>query len=747
MIPHKTERTLASSGVEASGNFALSQKDSVHIMGILRDTLYSDKVLAPMREYSANAWDANRMGGKPNKPIKVTMPTWDMPTLAIRDFGPGLSRDDVFSIYTQYGASTKRDSNEAVGALGIGSKSAFAYTDSFQVTSFHGGKKAQYVAAIDPTGVGVINLLAEEDCDPADTGVLIEIGVRNEDIHKFEERARQLFQYFEPRPEINLDLPAPPNVKAVYPSGVVHETWRNGEWYARMGCLAYEIDRAQLPHGLAFADKASGVLRFEIGELAIAASREALRYSPETIKALTDKFEAITTEYVQGILNTVDGDEALDWDKRLALQALKDFLPRASTLARPDLALLLRTVVQVPPVKPTPEAIAAEIKSVQTINEGRLKEIADLVAAGKTPLPHQMELAVVAPPLDYYCPENLKFVGRDFSTKQRAIGIGEHVRLIIDNDPREKKGFSLSHGDVIVKSMSRKEKAHEELLGQLFEFCVVQRILGIPVGLLSDVPWSQPYHRKPLRSEANPKHRSRSFRLLDQNSYSDYHRPASDYWEAVVREPTAQDVYITLEEYATSWGFFRNYMTMRALARGMGVPVPEIYGYKNTPKRPVDVSKLPGLEYRDWLKEFDKTIFASQKIIDDIRLISWRQEFHYYHEAPKEYRKELPADNLLIKVFDASKKAFDDKKIPDGYSDALTTLSDRPEYKKIPNDANLALEALYTAYPLLEERGVEGLHDRYVVKGYIHYIKTVDELTELKAKMAASKASRPRRVV
>src|ERR1051325_3005995 len=177
MIPNAKKREVATGGVASSSAFGISLKDEAHIMSILRDTLYSDKVLAIIREYSSNAWDAHREVGKDKTPIKVTIPTTMEPNLIIQDFGPGLSHEAVFEVYTQYGASTKRDSDKSVGMLGIGSKSGFAYSDSFTVTSCHGGMKRTYVAVLDESDKGAINLLAEEPCGD-ETGITIQIPVR-----------------------------------------------------------------------------------------------------------------------------------------------------------------------------------------------------------------------------------------------------------------------------------------------------------------------------------------------------------------------------------------------------------------------------------------------------------------------------------------------------------------------------------------------------------------------------------------
>ena len=55
------KRKVAATGVMQQAGFGLSEslEDQSHILSILRDRLYTNKVLAVLREYSANAWDAH----------------------------------------------------------------------------------------------------------------------------------------------------------------------------------------------------------------------------------------------------------------------------------------------------------------------------------------------------------------------------------------------------------------------------------------------------------------------------------------------------------------------------------------------------------------------------------------------------------------------------------------------------------------------------------------------------------------
>src|SRR6476660_5010943 len=91
-----------------------------HIMSVLTN-LYSDAIMAVIREYSTNALDAHRESGL-HMPITVCVPTTLRPTFSVEDFGVGMSTDQLLNLYSSYGASTKRETNEQTGMLGLGSK-------------------------------------------------------------------------------------------------------------------------------------------------------------------------------------------------------------------------------------------------------------------------------------------------------------------------------------------------------------------------------------------------------------------------------------------------------------------------------------------------------------------------------------------------------------------------------------------------------------------------------------------------
>lgn len=292
MKQRKKDRAVQRGGDLIESAFGISQGDEAHILAILRDKLYSDKILAVLREYATNAVDAHVEVGKGNRPIEVWLPTRLAPELVIRDFGPGLSEDEVRNLYVMYGASTKRNTNEATGQLGLGCKCGFAYTDQFQIVSYYEGKKKLFNAYIDETNVGKVALMHTEDSDEED-GIEIHVAVDPNDVARFQRTAGHLFTFFEVTPIIHRQ-----QQECVIGE---YKYWLRGEldngvhWgmqdvdnnpVAIMGNIPYAIDRRQFD----LDDQGSFILQrgvhiwFRIGDLQMAANREALEYTPITKK-------------------------------------------------------------------------------------------------------------------------------------------------------------------------------------------------------------------------------------------------------------------------------------------------------------------------------------------------------------------------------------------------------------------------------------------------------------------------------
>jgi len=277
-------------------SFGISSKDSAHILTILRDKLYSNKILAVIREYCTNAQDAHAEAGI-DTPIEVSLPTRLNSNFTVRDYGSGLSEEDVRNIYVMYGASTKRQSNNVVGQLGLGCKAAFAYTDKFTVTSWHKGEKKVYTAYIDETGVGKIALLTSEKSDESQ-GIKITIPVKQEHFYSFSDETCKLLRFFDPLPTVHGArlIPVEYSTKGEIPGGIKFAVQERGYTsHIVMGGVPYPITEHEIdcPNGYNKVLSLGVHIFVNIGDVEVAANREALEFTERTKNTLERYITAV----------------------------------------------------------------------------------------------------------------------------------------------------------------------------------------------------------------------------------------------------------------------------------------------------------------------------------------------------------------------------------------------------------------------------------------------------------------------
>jgi hypothetical protein len=323
VVEPRAEREVSGTPSEVE-RFKISEENAAHVMGVLRDAIYSDKVLAVLREYGANAQDSHRDPAAPpgarERPIEVRLPTLADPTLSISDFGPGLSHEAVMRLFTQYGSSTKRTQADATGFIGIGCKSAFAYSDSFAVVSRCGGRVRTYAAVLDPSDRGEMHLVDDRPAeDPNDTGLTVRVPVKTGDVAEFRAKAPGVFRYYDPQPIVWLGAE-----RLALPDGRVGHVSRESGWTAVMGCVVYPVDPGQLKLP-AWVAGAGGVVRFPLGALSVSASREALRYDARTKAELELGLCELVDDHARAIVAGAAGLD--DWSLRLRLAGQRLFAP------------------------------------------------------------------------------------------------------------------------------------------------------------------------------------------------------------------------------------------------------------------------------------------------------------------------------------------------------------------------------------------------------------------------------------
>jgi hypothetical protein len=286
------------SNVGAAGEFRI--RNSAKAFKILSDGLYSNKIRAIVRELSCNAVDSHVGAGKADVPFEVHLPSVMEPWFAVRDFGLGLSGDAVVNIYTTYFESTKTDSNDYIGALGLGSKSPFSYTENFTVTAIKDGTKRIYSAFINDVGVPSIVEMSEELTDEGN-GVEVKFSVTDRyDYNTFRNEAHHVFSWFKLQPTITgidgfVHQAITYKEKNVVPG--VHVRDNGYQCSAVMGNISYPLNNvpeAQKHFGeLCSLLECGLIMEFEIGELDFAASREELSYVPLTIRSIKAKLESL----------------------------------------------------------------------------------------------------------------------------------------------------------------------------------------------------------------------------------------------------------------------------------------------------------------------------------------------------------------------------------------------------------------------------------------------------------------------
>lgn len=706
MKPNHMSRDVSTSGVKSSSAFKISIAHSAHIMKILRDQLYSDKKLAVLREYSANAWDANREVGNEDKPIKVTLPTTMDPTLYIRDYGPGIAHEDMFEIYAQYGESTKRATDGQVGMLGIGSKSGFAYTDSFTITTWQHGVQRIYTALLDDGNAGSLNLLDESPSDEP-TGTMIQIPVKPHDIPEFVERAHKLFIHFKPRPEINTSLPPELVPEVVMQHGTISRG--EGEWLAVMGCIAYPIDLDQL-RGInahrggagEFLDRLNGYLYFNIGEVEIAASREGLEYSDRTKEKLIDKFIDLIDEFVKHTLDTIEAGDFSFWEKRCRAQVLNDL-----KLPIPG---IMKTLTD------------------EKINLGE--------------------------------PKNFVVTYGPKQNTVQYIHVDSKTRLLIRDEVRRIDGYGISGFDYVIRPnkdivpIPTLDQVREELTKLLDE----AKMTGIPVVNISTVPWHEKakFNLHPVR-ESNKKHQVKTFVIKQDHKY--FGTPYSDGWEIETITPSDQDVFVLLRGFKVlerpgsdegSVEFYANYVKDRNIIRSLKFKMPKIYGYKSTKKDPIKVGEIKGIPYSTWRVEFLESMLKDPRVktISDalywVELIIRVHRKYYYRESDKLDPKivgalfqKLGAEHPICALFRkimVSKRIL--KRVPGEILGAVKNLHEVLKETRdvsFKSEPETILETLEDSYPMFKivEDGVKSLldEDKHFDK-WIDYIKLVDRAKE-----------------
>lgn len=284
-------------GVTDNGEKKFSIRASGKAFRVLISGIYSRKIGAIVRELSSNAYDAHVSANRDTTPIEVIPPTRMSPEFVVKDYGIGMSPETLETVYTTFFESTKTDSNDVIGALGLGSKSPLSYANNFTVATRWNGREYTYFIYFNESDEPSFKQVGDQPTTEPN-GLTIRIAVQQKDIAEFHTEIVQQLAYFPVKPNTHgvVDIPSPKYALrgdvqqwGLRERGFNGTLNRQGPWVV-MGPVAYPLDSSQVPTTIS---NLNIDLFVDIGTAQVAASRESLSYDPDTIDALTTACEGV----------------------------------------------------------------------------------------------------------------------------------------------------------------------------------------------------------------------------------------------------------------------------------------------------------------------------------------------------------------------------------------------------------------------------------------------------------------------
>lgn len=331
-----------------SGTSQFSIAMNAKAFRVLSDTLYQDKIGSLVREISTNAYDGHIMAGNKDEAFQIHLPDNFEPWFSVRDFGVGLSPESIRQVYTTYFMSTKDQSNETVGAFGLGAKTPFAYTDQFTITSVFDGRKTIYSAFIDGSGIpNIAEMHSEESSDR--NGVEVKVAVKQQDFSAFKNAVAFQLRFFKVKPEIiNCDNFQFTSIIEPNKSSIVSDDYvitpSYSELIAIQGQIGYVVDRNKILNAVADNKEIRALLvsalsikiNFPIGHIGVTASRENIEYDDRTVNNIIQKLISMYKDVQQTAEERLEEAKTV-WEKVCLVRGMYSHFKAAAKIEFPNL--------------------------------------------------------------------------------------------------------------------------------------------------------------------------------------------------------------------------------------------------------------------------------------------------------------------------------------------------------------------------------------------------------------------------
>ena len=267
---------------------SMTVKNTSKLFSLMIDGLYQDKYGSVVRELSANAIDAHKSAGIPDRPFEITIPNGIVNTFVIRDYGNGVSKDDIIKYFGTLLESSKDQENESIGAFGLGCKSPFSIVNEFSVTSIKDGQKTTVLFIREQLDTPRFFVIYEgKTKEESGTSVFFED--KSEKAYtKWVDAVQRQLCALKVKPIIhNYDGIKYPEIKQFGNIGFV-EKGLPRDTYINMGQILYPINKSDFAdEDVKFINSPHTVIyQCEIGEISVLPNRENIELKSKTIDTI-----------------------------------------------------------------------------------------------------------------------------------------------------------------------------------------------------------------------------------------------------------------------------------------------------------------------------------------------------------------------------------------------------------------------------------------------------------------------------
>lgn len=305
-------------------------RDNIDFITLLLSThLYSKPIQSFLRETVANGWDSHVEAGTTDIPIIVRVFKEENDIkLAIRDYGTGISPDRFKDIYLNIGSSTKRESNDYIGQMGIGRFSALSCSNMVNIKNYYKGTCYSYLMYKDVATLCIDELSQK----PTDAGNGVEITItlcsynhKNKALDSLISGLQQLVYFENLFVQDESHLLEPFNADefnrrtvATYDTFKASSVQCYREVRAVMGNVIYPIDNCIISEYFKFDIPIDIIC--DMGTVSVTPNREELLYDEKTVNTLHANLAAARQEVFDKIVlpnKTIDFDTVEDWFYKL----------------------------------------------------------------------------------------------------------------------------------------------------------------------------------------------------------------------------------------------------------------------------------------------------------------------------------------------------------------------------------------------------------------------------------------------